>query len=172
MKRARCHQKNLAQTQHNRQIAPPTIATSESVMEPTAKRARAEPARRVIIDTDPGVDDALAILLAFGAENIIVDGLTIVCGNGKDIKKLGANAKFLARFCGYSDVPVCLGDAPLDETEAAQEVPVHVHGEDGVRPRGRRVQGVLRHRLCVATGIRHISLATVSMEPKEFALKA
>lgn len=97
----------------------------------STKRARVAP-RRVIIDTDPGVDDALAILLAFGAKNIVVEGLTVVCGNGKDIKKLGANAKLLARVAGYPDVPVCLGDAPLDETEAAQDVPVHVHGEDGL----------------------------------------
>lgn len=96
-----------------------------------AKRQRSE-ARRIIIDTDPGVDDALAILLAFGAKNIQVEGLTIVCGNGKDIRRLGANAKLLARTAGYPDVPVCLGDAPLDESQAAQDIPVHVHGEDGL----------------------------------------
>ena len=88
--------------------------------------------RRIIIDTDPGVDDALAILLAFAAPNLTVEGLTIACGNGKDITKLGANANFLARAAGFAGVPVCLGDASLDEAEAAQEVPVHVHGEDGL----------------------------------------
>ena len=88
--------------------------------------------RRIIIDTDPGVDDALAILLAFGAERIVVEGLTIVCGNGNDIAQLGANAKLLARVAGHPDVPVCLGDAPLDETEAAQAIPIHVHGRDGL----------------------------------------
>jgi len=88
--------------------------------------------RRIIIDTDPGVDDALAILLAFASKEVIVEGLTIVCGNGKNIKQLGANAKLLARKAGHDDVPVCLGDAPLDEGEAAQDVPVHVHGEDGL----------------------------------------
>ena len=79
---------------------------------------------RVIIDTDPGIDDALAILLAFGAESIAVEGLTIVCGNGSDIKKLAANAKFLARLAGQPNVPVALGEAPLDE--AAGQVPNHV----------------------------------------------
>lgn len=89
-------------------------------------------AKRIIIDTDPGVDDALAILLAFGATNIRVDALTIVCGNGKHINRLGANAKLLARMAGFPEVPICLGDAPLDDGEAAQEIPVHVHGEDGL----------------------------------------
>ncbi len=40
---------------------------------------------RVIIDTDPGIDDAMAILLALGAPNIIVEGLTIVHGNRYDL---------------------------------------------------------------------------------------
>lgn len=36
---------------------------------------------RVIIDTDPGVDDAMAIALALGTPSLIVEGLTIVHGN-------------------------------------------------------------------------------------------
>lgn len=100
--------------------------------DPSAKRPKAG-SRRVIIDSDPGIDDALAILLAFGAEGITVEGLTIVCGNGNDIAKLGANAKLIARMAGYPSVPVCLGDADaLDDGEAAQEIPVHVHGADGL----------------------------------------
>ena len=94
--------------------------------------APASPTRRVIIDTDPGVDDALAILLAFGAENIAVEGLTIVCGNGADICALGANARLLARAAGFPDVPICLGDAPEEGAEAVQDIPVHVHGADGL----------------------------------------
>ena len=94
--------------------------------------APASPVRRVIIDTDPGVDDALAILLAFGAENIAVEGLTIVCGNGADICALGANARLLARAAGFPDVPICLGDAPEEGAEAVQDIPVHVHGADGL----------------------------------------
>ena len=99
-------------------------------MASSSKKQKASPAR-IIIDTDPGVDDALAILLAFGAKSsIVVEGLTIVCGNGSDIKKLGANAKFLSRLAGYPNVPVSLGDAPLDD--GAGEIPNHVHGEDGL----------------------------------------
>ena len=36
---------------------------------------------KVIIDTDPGVDDAMAIFLALGSPNIVVEGFTIVHGN-------------------------------------------------------------------------------------------
>lgn len=91
--------------------------------------------RHVIIDTDPGVDDALAILFAFGARNIVVEGLTIVCGNGKDIATLGANARLLLSLANYGDTPVSLGktaDVALDQTEAAQDIPVYVHGRDGL----------------------------------------
>ena len=45
--------------------------------------------RRVIIDTDPGIDDALALLLAFGSpQEITVEGLTIVPGNGKSTQQV------------------------------------------------------------------------------------
>ena len=97
---------------------------------PAAKKLKAAPAR-IIIDTDPGIDDALAILLALGAENISVEALTIVCGNGTDITKLGANAKLLTRSAGHPNVPVSLGNAPLDDFAAAT-APNHVHGDDGL----------------------------------------
>jgi len=88
--------------------------------------------RRVIIDADPGVDDALALLLAFGAPQLHVEGLTIVRGNGDRVRLLGANARLLARLAGQPDVPIRLGEAPPEEAEAAQAALVHVHGEDGL----------------------------------------
>ena len=88
-------------------------------------------ARRVIIDTDPGIDDMLALFLAFGSTSIIVEGLTIVCGNGKDIKKLGANAKLLARIAGCPGVP---GVLPGILGFAAWAM-----GYPGEQPRGRAV---------------------------------
>jgi hypothetical protein len=42
----------------------------------------------VIIDTDPGIDDALALILA-AASNMRIEGVTIVHGNGKDVRQLG-----------------------------------------------------------------------------------
>ena len=41
---------------------------------------------RIIIDTDPGVDDSMAILLAFNSPELVVEGITTVFGNtGTDI---------------------------------------------------------------------------------------
>ena len=42
----------------------------------------------VIIDTDPGIDDALALVLA-AASSMRIEGVTIVHGNGKDVQQLG-----------------------------------------------------------------------------------
>jgi purine nucleosidase len=41
----------------------------------------AQPSQRVIIDTDPGVDDAFAILLALNSPELKVEALTVVPGN-------------------------------------------------------------------------------------------
>ena len=37
--------------------------------------------REVVIDCDPGIDDALALMLALGSKDIRVVGITVVCGN-------------------------------------------------------------------------------------------
>ena len=42
----------------------------------------------VIIDTDPGIDDALALVFA-AASSMRIEGVTIVHGNGKDVRQLG-----------------------------------------------------------------------------------
>lgn len=44
----------------------------------------------VIIDTDPGIDDALALVLA-AASSMRIEGVTIVHGNGKDVRQLGTD---------------------------------------------------------------------------------
>mmetsp|Transcript_23533 Transcript_23533/g.49239 ORF Transcript_23533/g.49239 Transcript_23533/m.49239 type:complete len:384 (+) Transcript_23533:20-1171(+) len=79
------------------------------------------PARRILIDTDPGVDDALAILLASGSPELKLEGLSIAFGNGKDIAALGSNAKLLLRLAGLAETPVALGAQP----------DLHDHGEAG-----------------------------------------
>src|ERR1700685_484895 len=47
----------------------------------TARAAQAQSTERVIIDTDPGTDDALAILLALRSPELRVEALTVVAGN-------------------------------------------------------------------------------------------
>ena len=81
----------------------------------------------LLIDTDPGVDDALAVLMAFNDPRHEVVGLTVTAGN-VGLDHTVANALRLVETCG-ADVPVFAGcAAPLlhPAVDAA-----HVHGADG-----------------------------------------
>lgn len=82
----------------------------------------------LLIDTDPGVDDALALLMAFDDPRHRVVGLTIVAGN-VGLPHTVANALKLCEVAGRDDVPVFAGcAAPLlhPAPDAA-----YVHGQDG-----------------------------------------
>ncbi|UNK43121.1 nucleoside hydrolase [Luteimonas sp. S4-F44] len=82
----------------------------------------------LLIDTDPGVDDALALLLAFNDRAHEVVGLTIAAGN-VGLHHTTANALKLCELVGRPDVPVYAGSAsPLlhPAPDAA-----YVHGNDG-----------------------------------------
>lgn len=82
----------------------------------------------LLIDTDPGVDDALALLMAFDDPRHRVVGLTIVAGN-VGLPHTVANALKLCEVAGRGDVPVFPGcAAPL--LHAAPDA-AYVHGQDG-----------------------------------------
>lgn len=85
--------------------------------------------KHVIIDTDPGVDDALAMLLAFGSPEIRVEAITTVVGN-VSLERANQNALKLLWFLGREDVPVAAGaDGPLfGESLDASEF----HGKTGL----------------------------------------
>lgn len=86
--------------------------------------------RKIIIDTDPGIDDALAILMALGAESLEVVGLTTVFGN-HEVEATTRNALNILEWVGRQDVLVAQGAAdPLARPRRA--TPVEVHGEDGL----------------------------------------
>lgn len=87
--------------------------------------------KRVIIDTDPGLDDALAILFALGSGKFDVVGITTIAGNiGLD--RTTANAGGLLAFMGRGDIPVIRGtDIPL--TRELQDLVAIVHGMDGLK---------------------------------------
>ena len=84
--------------------------------------------KRLIIDTDPGVDDAHAILLALAHPDVKVEAITTVNGNvGLDLTT--ANALKILDAAG-KDVPVYRGcDRPLVNRALSA---AHVHGEDGL----------------------------------------
>jgi inosine-uridine nucleoside N-ribohydrolase len=86
-------------------------------------------ARKIIIDTDPGVDDAMAIFLALRSPEVSVIGLTTIFGNvHTDLATV--NALRLLEIAGRSDIPVAHGaGAPLTRAYAGP-VPF-IHGDDG-----------------------------------------
>jgi inosine-uridine nucleoside N-ribohydrolase len=83
----------------------------------------------IILDCDPGHDDAIALLLALGSPEVDLVGVTTVSGN-QTIDKTTANALRLLEFAGRGDVPVHRGAAaPLVREQSAAP---HVHGESGL----------------------------------------
>lgn len=87
------------------------------------------PNKRVIIDCDPGIDDALALMLAVASEDIEVEAVTVVCGNVPTA--LGtANARLVLKLMGREDIPVIAGaDAPLSRPLVTAQ---DTHGMDGL----------------------------------------
>jgi uridine nucleosidase len=86
-------------------------------------------ARQIIIDTDPGVDDAMAIFLALASPELDVIGLTTIFGN-VHTELATTNALRLLEIAGRTEIPVAKGaENPLTRPYAG---PVSfVHGEDG-----------------------------------------
>ncbi|KAM0899459.1 hypothetical protein ACQ4PT_021317 [Festuca glaucescens] len=85
---------------------------------------------KVIIDTDPGIDDSVAIMMAFQAPGVEVIGLTTIFGNCTTAYAT-RNALILCEKAGRSDVPVAEGSAePLKGGKP--QVADFVHGSDGL----------------------------------------
>jgi purine nucleosidase len=87
-------------------------------------------ARKIIIDTDPGQDDAVAILLALASPaEIEVLGITCVAGN-VPLALTSKNARIICELAGRPDMPVYAGcDRPLGRDLVTAE---HVHGATGL----------------------------------------
>jgi purine nucleosidase len=88
------------------------------------------PARKIIIDTDPGQDDAVAILLALASpDEIDLLGITCVAGN-VPLPLTSKNARIVCELAGKPDVKVFAGcDRPLGRDLVTAE---HVHGKTGL----------------------------------------
>jgi inosine-uridine nucleoside N-ribohydrolase len=90
-------------------------------------------ATKLIIDTDPGVDDAFAIALAALSDDVELLGVSTVFGN-VPLPATTINARRVLALCGRPDVPVAAGaDRPL--VHPARRRASHVHGEDGLSGR-------------------------------------
>jgi len=94
-------------------LAMALMATGFQLLCANASPAFAQEPQRVIIDTDPGTDDALAILLALNSPEVRVEALTIVAGNQTAPTGL-ENALKIVSLAGRCDVPVAKGaERPL-----------------------------------------------------------
>jgi inosine-uridine nucleoside N-ribohydrolase len=84
---------------------------------------------QVLIDCDPGQDDALALLLALGSPELDVIGVTSVAGN-QTLDKTTVNALRVLELAGRSDIPVAAGaERPL---VGKLVVAADAHGETGL----------------------------------------
>ncbi|SDY93797.1 purine nucleosidase [Jannaschia faecimaris] len=85
--------------------------------------------QKIIIDTDPGQDDAVAILLALASPELEVLGLTAVAGN-VPLEFTAKNARIVCELAKRPDVPVFAGcDRPMARDLVTAE---HVHGKTGL----------------------------------------
>ncbi|MCW5514978.1 nucleoside hydrolase [Muriicola sp. Z0-33] len=84
---------------------------------------------KLIIDTDPGIDDSRAIQFAFGSRQFDVLGLTTVYGNA-NIELTTSNALRLLYLLDQPDVPVARGAAHPLNSEFSGGV-AFIHGDDG-----------------------------------------
>jgi purine nucleosidase len=84
---------------------------------------------RVIIDTDPGLDDAVAILLALASRELDIAAIVAVAGN-VPVDATEANARAICELAKRSDIPVYAGCArPITRTPITAK---HFHGESGL----------------------------------------
>ncbi|WP_312946645.1 nucleoside hydrolase [Agrobacterium sp.] len=85
--------------------------------------------RKIIIDTDPGQDDAAAIMLALASPELEVLGLTAVAGN-VPLRLTSRNVRIICELCNRTDVAVYEGaERPLVREPITAE---HVHGSTGL----------------------------------------
>ena len=81
--------------------------------------------RRVIFDTDPGIDDAMALLFLHAAPEVELVGVTTCFGNGT-LADTTRNARHIVACFAIPTVVIAGADAPLEGS--AELPPVHVHG--------------------------------------------
>ena len=91
--------------------------------------AQDAPQKKIILDCDPGHDDAIAILLAWGTPTIDLLAVTTVAGN-QTLEKVTTNARALARVGKITGIPFAAGATrPLC---GPQLIPEEIHGDSGL----------------------------------------
>ena len=87
--------------------------------------------KRVIIDTDPGIDDAAALLLALASPELSVEAITTVYGNGP-LEFSTQNARRILNAAGRLEIPVYQGAARPLLRKPASGWASQVHGQDAL----------------------------------------
>jgi purine nucleosidase len=86
--------------------------------------------RQIIIDTDPGTDDAVAILLALASPELEVVGVTAVAGN-LPLAQTEWNARAICELAGRTNIPVYVG-CPRPISAGSMRDAGAIHGEHGL----------------------------------------
>lgn len=100
--------------------------------------------KKIIIDTDPGIDDAMAIFLALQSPEVDVIGLTTIYGN-VHTKLATTNALHLLEVAGREDIPVAEGSHTSIKKVPKLRIAEFAHGPDGlgdtniVPPKGKPI---------------------------------
>jgi purine nucleosidase len=85
--------------------------------------------KRILLDTDPGIDDSLAILLALASPEISLEGISVVHGNCS-VEQGTFNALSVLEIVNAGHIPVCQGcDLPLVQPSLLAP---ETHGEAGI----------------------------------------
>src|SRR5512140_396484 len=85
--------------------------------------------KRILFDTDPGIDDSLAILLALASPELRVEGISVVHGNCS-VDQAVTNALGVLELAGRQDIPVARGFAiPLVQPSLLAP---ETHGNAGI----------------------------------------
>jgi len=96
---------------------------------PSQRRKEIMDKKRIILDTDPGIDDSLAILLALASPEITLEGLSVVHGNSSTAQGT-INALSVLELANASQIPVYKGcDLPLVQPSLLAP---ETHGEQGI----------------------------------------
>lgn len=84
--------------------------------------------RKIIIDTDPGIDDTLALMLAIKSEFFDIQAITTVCGNST-IENTTRNVRYILQLLERTDIPVYSGARkPLSR----ELIKASIHGKSGL----------------------------------------
>ena len=93
--------------------------------------------KKIIIDCDPGHDDAVAIMLAAANDNIEILGITCVGGNAS-LENTKINALKICSLIGKTDIPIYSGSyKPIKFDLITAE---HVHGKTGLDVEGSQIE--------------------------------